>query len=162
MADDNQHSGDQCKGILWGLSFGAASAIALKTISALFPQRTTEDNTEKVTQVIIPAITINIPQNLSNQVKLQRNVSANPSVTINTPLNLTDQVKLQHNASANQITSQPKPKAVGHPVSCEQLKGGLLNDCKGHHSNQCDSYSKIYKQFCSGSGIFHFMPLFMW
>ncbi|XP_016549564.2 uncharacterized protein LOC107849518 [Capsicum annuum] len=210
MADDNQNHGDESNGpILWGLSFALASAVAFKTIGALFPRRKTEekygDKIEKVTQINIPII-INMPSNLEDQVKLQQNASAAdlvaptnnvasnmlPNLSDQVKLlvsnlsdqaklelslklsNLNDQVKLQltnlqdqlvkpqpkkspinkvaNNISQNhQTTSQSKPEPLGPQVTCEQLIGGLLNDCKKHHSNlQCGSYSNIYRRFCSG------------
>ncbi|KAM3283223.1 hypothetical protein P3S67_026868 [Capsicum chacoense] len=53
---DNQNYGDESNGpILWGLSFALASAIAFKTVGALFPRRKTDgkygDEIEKVTQI---------------------------------------------------------------------------------------------------------------
>ncbi|KAM3327845.1 hypothetical protein P3S68_033307 [Capsicum galapagoense] len=104
MADDNQNHGDESNGpILWGLSFALASAVAFKTIGALFPRRKTEekygDKIEKVTQINIPII-INMPSNLEDQVKLQQNASAadlvapTNNVASNMLPNLSDQVKL--------------------------------------------------------------------
>ncbi|KAM3283222.1 hypothetical protein P3S67_026867 [Capsicum chacoense] len=82
--------------------------------------------------------------NLDDQVKLQLT-------------NLQDQlVKSKHkdgnNISQNyQTNSQSNPKPLGPPVTCEQLLAGLFFDCKKHDSNQqCDSYSNMYKRFCSG------------
>ncbi|XP_060183707.1 uncharacterized protein LOC132613626 [Lycium barbarum] len=132
MAEDDSNSSNYSSGrntILWGLSFGVASAIAFKAVGAIFPQRSAAEKSsngnekEKInpSQVIIPAININMPP---NEVE---NISQN----------------------SQNIPSQPKPKVPGHAVPC----GEVLDLYKDVSILRSIFFPLQYKLCCSNFSI---------